>query len=156
MSGALATIFLVGVQVVLGAGVAIDVENPAGDATEAVQKAIDAAYKKGGGTVRLSAGEWPMGAVRLRSRVTLYLQPGAKIVGSRNVEEYFILEKDRLEPVEARLISHDRWMRSDSQDRDTLTRLPGCRWNNALIRAFRATDVAIVGEPGSAINGSNP
>ena len=47
MSGALATIFLVGVQVVLGAGVAIDVESPAGDATEAVQKAIDVIANKG-------------------------------------------------------------------------------------------------------------
>ena len=137
-------------------GMVIDVERPAGDATAAVQEAIDSAFKAGGGTVRLSEGVWPMAAVRLRSRVTLHLLEGAKIVGSRNVEDYFILEKDRLEPVEPELISHDRWMRSDSQDRDTLTRLPGCRWNNALIRAFRATDVAIVGEPGSEINGSNP
>lgn len=134
----------------------IDVEPPQGDATAEVQDAIDKAFKAGGGMVRLSKGEWAMSAIRLRSHVTLYLRAGAKIVGSRDVAKYFILEKDRLEPVDAGLISHDRWMRSDSQDRDTLTRLPGCRWNNALIRAFRAVDVAIVGEPGSVIDGSNP
>lgn len=152
----LSALFVISAQGALLAGIAIDAKRPDGDATAVVQNAIDAAYKAGGGMVRLSAGEWPMGAIRLRSRVTLYLRAGAKIVGSRNVEEYFILERDRLEPVEANLISHDRWMRSDSQDRDTLTRLPGCRWNNALIRAFRATDVAIIGETGSEINGSNP
>ena len=118
-----------------------------GDATGVVQGAIDDCFRAGGGTVRLAKGDWNVGGLRLRSRVTLYLESGARLVGSRNVEDYFILEKDRLEPVEAKLIS---------QDRDTLTRLPGCRWNNALIRAFRAEDVAIVGETGSEINGSNP
>lgn len=127
-----------------------------GDATAAIQSEIDRAFKSGGGTVVVGRGEWSLKALRLRSRVTLYLESGAKLIGSRNVEDYFILERDTVEPVDPAVISHDRWMLSDSCGRDTLTRYPGNRWNNGLIRLYKATDAAIVGEPGSVIFGNNP
>lgn len=124
--------------------------------TLALQSAIDTAFGAGGGEVVVPCGEWHIGAIRLRSRVTLRLASGAKLVGSRNVEDYFILEKDTVEPVDPAIISHDRWMLGDSYGRDTLTRYPGNRWNNGLIRLYKATDAAIVGEPGSVIFGNNP
>ncbi len=131
-------------------------ERVSGDATEIVQQSIDECYTSGGGTVRLSKGEWNVGGIRLRSRVTLYLESGAHIVGSRDIDRYYVLENDKVEPVDPSLISHEGWYRSDSVYKDTIWRYPGNRWNNALIRLYKAEDAAIVGEPGSLIDGSNP
>ena len=127
-----------------------------GDRTAAIQEAIDEAFLAGGGTVRLAKGDWPVGGIRIRSNVTLYLESGCRLVGSRNVEDYYILEKDAVEPVDPRLISHAGWMRGDSQEKDTIWRYPGNRWNNALIRFYKAENAAIIGEPGSEIFGDNP
>ena len=126
------------------------------DATGQIQSAIDKAFLSGGGTVRLTKGEYRIGGIRLRSRVTLYLETGAKLKGSRNIEDYYILEKDTVEPVDPKLISHERWYQSDTLYKDTIWRYPGSRWNNALIRLYKAEDAAIVGEAGSLIDGSNP
>ena len=125
------------------------------DATKLLQSAIDKAFLAGGGEVRLAKGTYHVGGLRLRSRVTLYLEAGAIIKGSRNIEDYYVLEKDEIEPVDPALISHERWYHSDSVYKDTIWRYPGNRWNNALIRLYRAEDAAIVGEPGSLIDGSN-
>lgn len=127
-----------------------------GDMTAVVQTAIDDAFRAGGGTVRLVKGDWRIGGIRVRSNVTLYLESGCKLIGSRRIEDYRILANDRVEPVEPELISDVGWMRSDSQEKDTITRYPGNRWNNALIRFFRAENAALVGEPGSLIFGDNP
>ena len=126
------------------------------DATGQIQSAIDKAFLSGGGTVRLTKGEYRIGGIRLRSRVTLYLETGAKLKGSRNIEDYYILEKDTVEPVDPKLISHERWYQSDTLYKDTIWRYPGNRWNNALIRLYKAEDAAIIGEPGSQIDGSSP
>lgn len=126
------------------------------DATERIQKAIDCAFLAGGGTVRLAKGEYRVGGLRLRSRVTLYLEAEARLVGSRDIERYYVLERDEIEPVDPKLVSHERWYRSDSTYKDTIWRFPGSRWNNALIRLYKAEDAAIVGEKGSLIDGSNP
>ena len=128
---------------------------PDGEATSVVQGAIDACFRAGGGEVRLAKGEWSVGGIRLRSRVTLYLESGARLVGLRDWRKYFVLEKDAVEPVDPKLISHVGWIRADYVDKDTFHRYPGNRWNNALIRLYRATDAAIVGEPGSEIDGNN-
>jgi len=50
--------------------------------TRAIQRAIDAAHKLGGGTVRLPAGVWPSGTLHLRSRITLELGSGAVLLAS--------------------------------------------------------------------------
>lgn len=126
------------------------------DATALVQDAIDKVFRAGGGTVRLTKGEYQIGGIRLRSRVTLYLETGATLKGSRNIEDYYILEKDTVEPVDPRLISHERWYQSDTLYKDTIWRYPGNRWNNALIRLYKAEDAAIIGEAGSMIDGSSP
>lgn len=126
-----------------------------GDVTAEVQGAIDKAFLRGGGTVCLAKGEYRIGGIRLRSRVTLYLESGAHLIGTRDIEKYYILENDTIEPVDPALISHEGWHRSESVYKDTIWRLPGNRWNNALIRLYKADDAAIVGEPGSLIDGSN-
>ena len=68
------------------------------DATAIVQAALDECFKAGGGTVTLSAGEYNVGGLRLRSHTTLRLKSGAVLKGARDCERYRILSGDVLEP----------------------------------------------------------
>jgi hypothetical protein len=54
----------------------------------AIQKAIDACARSGGGTVLLPNGNFLSGTIVLKSNVTLHLAPGATLWGSRNIEDY--------------------------------------------------------------------
>lgn len=139
-----------------GVGVCFRVEPTVGDATAAIQGEIDRAFKAGGGKVVVGGGDWSVKSLRLRSRVTLYLESGATIRGSRDPEDYFILDNDRVEPVPREWITHEAWTREQSCSQDNFTRYPASRWNNGLIRLLGAEDAAIVGEPGSVIDGMNP
>jgi polygalacturonase len=56
--------------------------------TESIQKAIDQCAAQGGGTVHLPAGKWLSGTVYLASRVTLFLDAGCTLLGSRNPDDY--------------------------------------------------------------------
>ncbi len=60
----------------------------ASPATEAFQKAVDACHKSGGGVVSVPPGSYALGTVELRSHVNLHLPAGARIVGSREVDDY--------------------------------------------------------------------
>src|SRR5689334_14439311 len=61
--------------------------------TRAIQRAIDAAHRAGGGTVRLPAGDWLSGSLRLRSRVTLELGTGAVLVASPDDADFASRER---------------------------------------------------------------
>lgn len=56
--------------------------------TTAVQKAIDACARAGGGTVYFSSGTYLCGSVHLRSKVTLYLDNGATILASTDDADF--------------------------------------------------------------------
>ena len=56
--------------------------------TAAIQKAIDSAHAAGGGTVYLQGGVFHSGTIILKSNVTLYLEAGAKLLGSRDMAHY--------------------------------------------------------------------
>ncbi len=56
--------------------------------TASIQKAIDACAEAGGGTVRLSAGIFRSGTIRLRSNVSLCLDAGATLLASRDIDDY--------------------------------------------------------------------
>ncbi|MBI3735315.1 right-handed parallel beta-helix repeat-containing protein [Candidatus Sumerlaeota bacterium] len=56
--------------------------------TAAIQKAIDAAAVRGGGMVRFPAGTYLSGSLHLKSGVTLHLDSGATIKGSKEIEDY--------------------------------------------------------------------
>jgi polygalacturonase len=58
-------------------------------ATAAIQAAIDACGAQGGGTVRFPAGTYVSGALRMKSSVTLFLDQGATLLGSRNRDDYY-------------------------------------------------------------------
>lgn len=56
--------------------------------TAAIQKAIDACNKDGGGVVCFPAGNFLSGTLFLKSKVTLYLSPGATLWGSARISDY--------------------------------------------------------------------
>jgi polygalacturonase len=56
--------------------------------TAAIQKAVDACAAAGGGTVCLDAGTYLSGTIVLRSRVTLRLESGAVLRGSKDLADY--------------------------------------------------------------------
>lgn len=56
--------------------------------TTAVQRAIDACHLAGGGTVRVPAGDFVTGTIHIKSNVTLWLDHGARLLGSLNYDDY--------------------------------------------------------------------
>ncbi len=56
--------------------------------TAAIQKTIDAAAAAGGGMVYFPTGGFLSGTIFLKSNVTLYLAPGAVLLGSSRIQDY--------------------------------------------------------------------
>lgn len=55
---------------------------------EAIQAAIDDAGQKGGGTVFVPAGDYPIVTLQLRSNITLYLDHGTRLIASGRYRDY--------------------------------------------------------------------
>lgn len=55
---------------------------------QAIQNAINAAHKNGGGKVIVPAGNFVTGSIILKSRVNLYIDLGARLLGSDKISEY--------------------------------------------------------------------
>lgn len=105
------------------------------DDTDALQTAIDNAWRAGGGTVEVAPGEHLVRGLLLRSNVTLHLQAGAVLVGSRQADDYEVLKRETLQP--------------------ELAAIAPWRWANAVIRASGIENASVIGEEGSAIDGRN-
>lgn len=118
--------------------------------TKEIQSAIDACYLAGGGEVLIPQGEFTVAGLRLRSNVTLHLLEGAAIVGSRNPEDYFAYLDDKIEPISKEEREHKAPSVLKSEGSSVY---PYSRWNNAIIRAVRAKNIAIIGERNSRIDG---
>ena len=56
--------------------------------TESLQKAVDAVFEAGGGTLLVPAGVYMTGTVELKSNVNLHLDNGAVLLGSPNLDHY--------------------------------------------------------------------
>lgn len=126
--------------------------------TEKIQSAIDRCFLDGGGEVVIPEGVFMTGGIRLRSNVTLHLKKNAVLKGSRNPEDYMAYHNDTIEPVD-HLEFGAKWIppvngRFESWNSSFLTN-PGSRWNNGLIKAIDAENIAIVGEEGSVLDGSD-
>lgn len=70
--------------------------------TQALQAAIDACEKKGGGIVRLSSGTFLTAPIVLKSHITLEVDPGATLLGSQDMADYpemQELREDALQPL---------------------------------------------------------
>lgn len=62
--------------------------------TEIIQKAIDRVFENGGGTVIIPKGEFLTGSLIMKSGVTLELQKGAILIGSKNSADYHSIKPD--------------------------------------------------------------
>ena len=56
--------------------------------TEAIQRAVDACNKAGGGVVLFSKGDYVTGTFRLKSNVMIEIKEGARILGSLDLKDY--------------------------------------------------------------------
>ena len=124
--------------------------------TREIQNAIDTCFLSGGGTVTLDKGVFVTGGLRLRSNCTLYLKSGAVLKGTRCMEDYKILENEDLEPVNEDYKTDVLWIPAHLRVKAEHITRAASSWNNALIRILDAHDVAIIGEEGSVIDGSDP
>lgn len=134
------------------------VPNGDGLQTSAFQAALDQVFALGGGTVVVPQGKYTIGAVRIRSNTTLFLQAGAHICGSRDPEDYYVLQNDTLEPLPEEYrtdMPYWNYRKGEVKDDPYIYMKPGGRWNNGLIRAFGAENVSIIGEYRAVIDGSN-
>lgn len=69
-------------------------------ATDAIRKAIDAASKKGGGTIYFPAGKYLTGPIHFKSNITIYLEAGAELHFSDNFDHYLPMVESRYEGVD--------------------------------------------------------
>ena len=56
--------------------------------TRAINEAIQACAEAGGGQVLIPPGRYLSGTIHLRSRLTLYLEAGARLIGTTNLDAY--------------------------------------------------------------------
>ena len=96
--------------------------------TKAFVAAVAAVAAAGGGTIVVPRGVWLTGPFNLTSHCTLFLQAGAKLLGSTDLEEWPLMPP----------------MPSYGSGRDH----PGPR-HVSLIHGFHLTDVVITGENGT-------
>ena len=93
--------------------------------TRAIQAALDAANASGGGQARIPAGRYLSGSIHLRSGVTLSLEAGAVLLGSKSLDDYD-------QPVVPEYMPEAKWG----------------KWHRALIVGEQTEGAAIVG-PGT-------
>jgi polygalacturonase len=68
--------------------------------TAAIKKAIDAAFKAGGGTVYFPAGKYLTGPIHLKSNITIFIDAGAELHFSDNFDDYLPMVESRYEGVD--------------------------------------------------------
>src|SRR6266436_4883006 len=98
-----------------GDGVSLD--------TKAINQAIEACSTNGGGQVLVPAGSYVCGTIHLRSHITLFLAPGATLVGTTNLARYY-------KPVVPSFMPEAKWG----------------KWHRALIVGEGVEDVTITGQ----------
>ncbi len=95
--------------------------------TGAINAAIDAAAKNGGGTVYFPAGDFLSYTIRMQSKITLHLDQGARLIGDKEVDG-----------VGYDLPEEDAWYKK-FQD------FGHSYWKNSLIYGDSLRDIAITG-----------
>lgn len=110
--------------------------------TAQIQAVLDLC-KPNGGRVIFPAGTYHIASLRLWSDTTVYLEAGAKLIGSTNCNDYtvFDLGKDFEYFTDSEAFAHNRGYRR-----------PGT-YRRAMLSAFGERNIAIIGEPESLIDG---
>ena len=111
--------------------------------TKEIQAVLDLC-KRGGGKVVIPRGRFYVGALRMWSDTTLYLESGAELFGSDDCNDYEIFP-----------IPDGMEMRSDME---LITHYYGTPWETyrrAIITAYGEKNISIIGERESFIDGAN-
>ena len=80
------------------------------NATSAVQKAVDACHKDGGGVVYIPFGVYVLASVHLYSNIHFVFEPGAKLLGSFNMDDFD--EREKLDYPLYQDVSHSYFRRA--------------------------------------------
>lgn len=110
--------------------------------TEYIQAALNQCRDSGGGTVRLAPGDWHIASLRLYDNTTLHLSAGAHLIASDRWQDY----------TDFHVPTTLGYLRSPFLRREW--HLPD-HYVNAPITAVDAENVAVTGEPGAWIDGSD-
>ena len=124
--------------------------------TAAIQSCIDDCFLNGGGTVIVPKGTFRTGGLRIRSDVTLLLKSGSVLCGSRDPMDYMAIRTDTVEPLKDDDRSDALYATNGNRKNNDHLNKPGSRWNNALLRAVDAENIAVIGEEGALIDGMDP
>ena len=117
-------------------------ENPGTFQTDLIQAALDQCRDNGCGEVILGDGDWHIASIRMYSNTTLHLSAGTHLIASDNFEDYtFYGFRSTLGYLESPFVV-DLW------------NLPPY-YAYAPVVAVEAENVAVIGEPGSWIDGSD-
>lgn len=112
--------------------------------TEAVQKVLDMC-RENGGTVVFPAGTYVISSVRMWSDTTILLKSGATLLGSEECDDYEVYE-----------IPEGVELRTDMElIPQQYNFKPWKEYRRAMISAFGVKNIAVIGEPGSVIDGRN-
>lgn len=110
--------------------------------TEKIQACIEACREAGGGEVLIPAGTFLIGSLRLYSNMTLHLQSGAVLLGSKDYRDY----TDFHVPTTIKYLYDEYYIKAWN--------LPSYYFYG-LITAFQAENVQVIGEQGSVIDGQD-
>jgi len=91
--------------------------------TSAIQKAIDACAAAGGGQVRFPPGRYVSGTIHLKNYVTLFLEAGATLISTTDLDQY-------QHPTPPAFLPEAKWG----------------KWHRALILADGLEDIAVAGQ----------
>ena len=100
--------------------------------------------KKEGGTVVIPKGRFYVGALRMWSDTTLYLEAGAELYGSDDCNDYEVFE-----------IPEGMEMRSDMEMISQYYGTPWETYRRAIITAYGEKNISIIGEKDSVIDGAD-
>ena len=78
--------------------------------TEVFQQAVDYCYEKGGEPLFIPFGTYTLGTVVLKDNTTLIFEDGAKILGSKDIDDFFVdAEQKPKEPKKIQCPHCEEW-----------------------------------------------
>lgn len=117
--------------------------------TKAIQRVLDMCREGGGGTVVIPKGSFVVSSLRMWSDTTIYLRAGAKLLGSEECTDYEVFAVPA--GVELRT---DMELICDYY-KQCFDKEPWETYRRAIISAYGESNIAIIGEEGSLIDGRN-
>ena len=112
--------------------------------TRAIQKVLDLC-KDNGGMVVFPKGTYRISSLLIHSETTVLLRSGAVLLGSENCDDYEVFDV----PVDVSLRTDQELIPQYFGDKKR------AEYRRAMLSAYGARNISIIGEPGSVIDGQN-